>query len=223
MLAGHDVSSQTFNTFSPPRKHFSRGLAALKRGMKNYTKYALAKSTQRVYKVGCKKYIKFCKMHQCSPLPPKQSTLCLFMTFLAQSVACKTIKLYLCALKHYSVSHGYKNPVPTMHRFHILLQGIKRKLGAVGKRKPRFLITIHNLKQIRRYTTLNYPNKTDQTMLWAASTLAFFAFLRSSEYTAPTSRKYKKNCTLQQKNITILDTRMLVQIKGSKTEPFREG
>ena len=121
------------------------------------------------------------------------------------------------------MTHGYKNPVPSMHRLHILLQGIKRKLGAVGKRKLSFLITIHILKQIQRYITFNYPNKTDRTMLWAASTLAFFAFLRSSEYTAPASTKYKKSCTLQQKDITILDTRMLVQIKGSITDPFREG
>ena len=115
--------------------------------MKKYTKYALAKLTQRVYKIGRKKYIKFCKTHQRSPLPLKQSTLRLFVTFLARSVAFKTIKLYLCTLKHYSVSHGYKNPVPSMHRLYILLEGIKRKLGAVGKRKPRFPITIHNLKQ----------------------------------------------------------------------------
>ena len=164
--------------------------------MKKYTKYAPAKLTQRMYKTGCKRYIKFCKTHQRSLLPLKQSTLRLFVTFLARFVAFKTIKLYLCALKHYSVSHGYKNPVPSMHRLHILLQGIKKKLDAVGKRKPRFPITIHNLKQIRRYITLNYPNKMDWAMLWAASTLAFFAFLRSSEYTAPTSTKYKKNCTL---------------------------
>ena len=110
-----------------------------------------------------------------------------------------------------------------MHQLHILLQGIKRKLGAVGKRKPCFPITVHNLEQIHRYVTLNYPNKIDRTMLWAASTLAFFAFLRSSEYTDPTTTKYIKNCTLQQKDITILDTRMLVRIKGSKTDPFREG
>ena len=78
---GHDVSSQTFSTFSLPRKHFSGGLAALKRDMKKYTKYALAKSTQLVYKIGHKKYIRCCKKYQHSPLPLKQSTLHLFVTF----------------------------------------------------------------------------------------------------------------------------------------------
>ena len=60
-------------------------------------------------------------------------------------------------------------------------------------------------------------------MFRAAAAVAFCALLGSPEHTAPTSRKYKKSCTLQQEDITILDARMLVQIKRYKTDPFREG
>ena len=67
-LTGHDVSSQTSSTFSPTRKHSSRGFAVLKRDMKKYTKYALAKSTQHVYKIGHKNIsdlVKSTNMHLC--------------------------------------------------------------------------------------------------------------------------------------------------------------
>ena len=60
-------------------------------------------------------------------------------------------------------------------------------------------------------------------MLWAASMLAFFGFLQSSEYTFPSKFKYHKSSTLQLRDITLQKSRVLIHIKASKTDPFREG
>ena len=84
-------------------------------------------------------------------------------------------------------------------------------------------ISVITLKHIRSYINSAYANKLDRTMFWAASALAFFGFLRSSEYTAPTVKWYHRKSTLQRSDITIERTRMVVHIKASKTDPFREG
>jgi len=59
-------------------------------------------------------------------------------------------------------------------------------------------------------------------MLWASFTLAFFGFLRSSEYVAPTTSKFTEN-TLLYEDIVISKNKATVKIKSSKTDPFRQG
>ena len=121
------------------------------------------------------------------------------------------------------MAQGFRNRMQGMHQLHLTMRGIKRKLGVTGQRKPRMPISVVTLKQIRSYINPSYANKLDRTMFWAASALAFFGFLRSSEYTAPTVKSYHRKSTLQRSDITIERTRMIVHVKASKTDPFREG
>ena len=110
-----------------------------------------------------------------------------------------------------------------MHQLHFTLHGIKRKLSATGNRKPCMPITIVLLKQIKSYIMSTYPNLVDQRMLWTASTLAYFGFPWSSEYTSPSKSKYHKSSTLQLQDVTLEESRILVEVKATKTDPFREG
>ena len=64
-------------------------------------------------------------------------------------------------------------------------------------------------------------------MLWAACCLAFFGFLRVSEFTIPSTAAYDPTCHLSLKDIAV-DNRdnphlLQVAIKQSKTDPFRRG
>ena len=170
-----------------------------------------------------KKYRRFCRKYFFRRLPMHQSALCLHVTYLARSLSFKSIKLYLCAVKQYALGHGFRDRLPNMHQLHFTLRGIKRKFGATAHRKPCRPITIVLLTQTKSYIMSTYPNLTDQRMLWAASTLAFSGFLRSSEYTSPSKSKYHKSSTLQLRDITLRKSRILVRIKASKTDPFREG
>ena len=140
--------------------------------MKKLTNEALAKSTRRVYKVALRKYGNFCSAHwlQCFPLP--QSTLHLYSTHLTNSLSYKSIKLYLAALKYFSLRKGYRDRFPKMHKLHLLLWGIKRRLSAVGTCKPRFPVTIPLLKRLRSSIQSLYPDVAEQKMLWAACTLS---------------------------------------------------
>jgi len=63
-------------------------------------------------------------------------------------------------------------------------------------------------------------------MLWAACCLAFFGFLRVSEFTVPSKTEYDTSCHLCPSDIAV-DNRKYprlfkVTIKESKTDPFRK-
>ena len=60
-------------------------------------------------------------------------------------------------------------------------------------------------------------------MLWAATTTAFFAFLRSSEFVSNTTKSYNTDTTLLISDITITHQGATLKIKSSKTDPFRQG
>ena len=60
-------------------------------------------------------------------------------------------------------------------------------------------------------------------MLWAACSLAFFAFLHSSEYTSPSTHTYDKQSTLRFADGKLKKSRLLLNVKASKTDPFQEG
>jgi len=55
--------------------------------------------------------------------------------------------------------------------------------------------------------------------MWAAFTVAFFGFLRASEFTASTS----ESATLQWSDIQLSLTHLSISIRQSKTDPFRKG
>ena len=64
-------------------------------------------------------------------------------------------------------------------------------------------------------------------MLWAACCLAFFGFLRCSEFTVPSQEEYDPDVHLSLVHIALDDhsnpTVIQVTIKQSRTDPFRQG
>ena len=64
----------------------------------------------------------------------------------------------------------------------------------------------------------------DKLMLWSAFTLAFFGFLRSSEFTSPSSTHFNPQVHLARSDISFTSNgSLLLQLKASKTDPFRMG
>ena len=65
-------------------------------------------------------------------------------------------------------------------------------------------------------------------MIWAAFTLAFFAFLRCSEFTYPRARNFSSQFNLTTDCVTFSPSlarpqHMLLKLKSSKTDSFRQG
>ena len=63
---------------------------------------------------------------------------------------------------------------------------------------------------------------SDKAFYWAAFTLAFYGFLRASEYTSPTPTHFIRQRHLLRENVTVHKDAMEILIKGSKTDQFRK-
>lgn len=64
-------------------------------------------------------------------------------------------------------------------------------------------------------------------MLWAASTLCFFGFMRAGELTVPSDNSFDESCHLSFRDVAVdslTNPKILkVRLKTSKTDPFRVG
>ena len=112
-----------------------------------------------------------------------------------------------------------------MYRLQKVLTGIKR--SQMPPTLTRYPITIQILISIYNYFQPPQSCNVDHVMLWAAFTLAFFGFLRASEFTCNSS-SFDPTVHLCLRDITFISNiespnHMLVSIKQSKTDPFREG
>ena len=144
----------------------------------------------------------------------------LFVSSLSNT-STSNIKSHLAAIKHHIILHGYHQEIPPLPRLYMLTRAIKRSSGHT-KRPARSPITVLLLHQLHKHLTNSTFNILDQTMLWAAFLTAFFGFLRSSEYVSPTISKFN-DTTLLRSDIQIINRRVHMNLKASKTDPFRHG
>ena len=154
-------------------------------------------------------------------LPISEDILINFSVAMARSVQYTTIKNYLSAVKNYHSSHGYELHLSNFLRLRLILWGIKRSQGHHSKvRRPRTLQLLNLFYHQRRRT-----DNRDSLMLWAAMTLAFFGFLRIGELTCNST--FDPKLHLMNRDITFMPRNspqyMLVRLKVSKTDPFRQG
>ena len=197
-------------------------MARLIAQMEKHQSAALAPSTGQVYQIGLRHYNHFCNASDIESFPFSQQGLRLFATHLARSMSYKTIKLYIAAIKFHNIELDFEDRVSQMQQLHILVRGIMRKLGTHGLRKPRLPITLLTMKILHSYLEES-PLDIKTRMLWAAFTLAFFAFLRSSKYVSKATTSYIPESTLLCSDISLGQRYMTINIKASKTDPFREG
>ena len=111
-----------------------------------------------------------------------------------------------------------------MPRLYMLVRSIRRRHGSTRNKPKRQPITPNILLALKKYlqSCLNYT-ATDKLMLWAAFTTAFFGFLRSSEFTLPTTRTFSKDSNLLLSDVSIHQNHISIVIKSSKCDPFRQG
>ncbi len=107
----------------------------------------------------------------------------------------------------------------------MVLKGIKKDKAAATPR-IRLPVTLEIMERLRG-TFIKKPTDYDNIMMWAAYSLAFFGFLRCSEFTVPSQEEYSSAVHLSLHDISLdsreSPTRIQVRIKQSKTDPFRQG
>ena len=187
-----------------------------------YINNSIAPSTRLTYQAAYTRYINFCHAHGLQVLPLTSQTTILFMTHLATSgLAYRTLKIYLAGIIRMHIEAGYSNTIRDDCLLQCTLKGIKRIHGEVANTRLPITIEVMRILKDSLMKSNNYT-KPDKHMLWAAYTLAFFAFLRVSEFTAPSSSRFDPVNTLLGSDVNI-NKDLEVNIKMSKTDPFRQG
>ena len=185
--------------------------------------HSLAPRTNTQYNRCTSNYLQFCEHFNLQAFPVIERNLMLFTMFLSEHSSHSNIKTHLSAIKFHDIRHGHHIQLPPLPRLYLLVRSIKRTHGSDHSKPKRQPITIEMLASI--YKQLSTPNLNiyDRQMLWAACTTAFFGFLRSSEYLSPSTHRYDPTSTLLYYDITPMTSKVHVNIKSSKTDPFRHG
>ena len=182
---------------------------------------AIADSTRRSYQAGIRRYSNFCASMRWQSYPATETTLSFFAAYLADQVSFKTIKLYLAVICFAHTENSLPDP----------FQEAPPPLAwCQAHRGPRFAsaaltITMTLLRQIKEELA-RAPDflPSDKLMLWWAFTLAFYGFLRSSEFTSPSTTQFNRLVHLCFIDVSFTSEGCLtLHLKSSKTDPYRQG
>ena len=184
---------------------------------------SLAPRTNTQYSRCTSNYCKFCQNFNLQAFPVIEHNLMLFTTFLSEHSSHSNIKTHLSAIKFHDIRYGHHTQLPPLPRLYLLVRSIKRTQGSIYSKPKRQPITIEMLALIYKQLSTSKLNNHDRQMLWTACTTAFFGFLRSSEYVSPSTNEYDPSTTLLFTDITPMASKVHVNIKSSKTDPFRHG
>lgn len=169
----------------------------------------------------------FCSQFGMSPLPVTERGLVAFVaSMVKQGLQHSTIKSYLSAVRHLQISVGGGDPrMGGMPQLELVVRGSKKE-KAKGQKLTRLPITpaiLLRMRAVWEKETLGW----DGVMLWAACCLGFFGFLRSGELVAPADGEFDPGQHLSFADVSVDNrshpTVLAVQIKQSKTDPFRQG
>ena len=196
-------------------------MGTLERERERYVGHCLASSTFRTYESGFNSYISFCSLAQFPLFPLVEEHLELFVCSLARRLAYDSIKVYLCSVQFFATMNGDRSKISSMSHLYYVLRGIRICIGSSRRRPLRRPITIPLLHRLWNHIHLSFcPH--DASMLAAATSLAFFGLLRSSEFTSPSANKWSHD-SLSFQDIKVINNILTVQIRGSKTDPFKFG
>ena len=133
--------------------------------------------------------------------------------------------MYLSGLRFLQLSHGLPDPsLPTLAGLECVLRGIRRSPSSSvrPRRLPITPVILNALLQVWSVPPVSY----DSVMLWAASCLGFFGFLRSGEFTCPSLAAFKP--TMLAPSDILVDSHpnpsfVTVHLRQSKTDTFGRG
>lgn len=131
------------------------------------------------------------------------------------------MRVYLSAVRALHIQGGFPDPLVGCNRIPLVIRGLRRsKSSSCNQKVP---ITLLVLYAIRAQLNLDIHN---DMMLWAACCVAFFGFLRASEFTVP-PHGFSANKHLSLKDISVdkqsVPDNVFMHLKFSKTDQFGKG
>lgn len=204
----------------------SRDSVELGTVVKELWESAIAPSTRQAYQTGFNMFLQFLLMTGMissvvyTDIQVSENMLIYFVAHCHRlKLAYTTIKLYLCGIRFMCLKHNIYYPVnASLTRMHTVLGGVKRI--CVKSTRPRYPITFDILKKVCGYLCI-IPQSFEDLMLETACIVAFFGFLRCGEFTV--NKPFDCHANLCVKDLVVTEECVLLHLKRSKTDPFREG
>ena len=137
--------------------------------------------------------------------------------YLSRTLKYSSIANYLDGLRWLHVMFDYPPPPISHCRVQLTLRGLKRLLSASVKRKLPITPTI--LLALRDVMDLSLPL---HLALWAAFLLGFFSFFRKSNIIPPSHSQFSPNKHLSRSDFYFTSWGLIVSVKWSKVNQFRE-
>lgn len=188
---------------------------------------AIASSTKSTYTTGFNFFIRFLLMTgviACANNLEVQVTEDLLIYFAAHcfnsSLSYSTIKLYLCGVRFMCLRKNILYPIDrNLSRLYSVLNGIKRLHS--NQSRPRHPVTYNVLSRLcvflRNKTSMSFMDMVLET----TCIIAFFGFLRCGEFTVKGG--FDSSIHLCVNDLSILEDSVVLNLKASKTDPFRRG
>lgn len=152
----------------------------------------------------------------------------LFISYLAyvRRLTYNGIKPYIHGVQNWALDRGFKDPTrhngKKWHRFQKLVAGIKR--ATCGQKRVRKPLKLSMVKKIvSQRSSLSWAER-DKLSFVSALLMAFFGFLRSSEYTMTSKNR---DSFLRRRDAKIVtskgrDRYIKLRLRKSKTDQFKE-
>ncbi|XP_052719356.1 uncharacterized protein LOC128191319 [Crassostrea angulata] len=187
---------------------------------------AVAPSTRCTYQTAFHVYVKFLLLSNIittvciSEVHVTEDYLISFVAYCVSKlqISYSTIKLYLCGVKFMCLQNNINYPDNSqLCRLKAIMNGVKRV--QLPSRSLRYPVTFDILLR-----TCFYLRKVDNfynLMLETVCTVAFFGFLRCGEFTC--KEAFDPSIHLCMSDLSIFEDYVHLQLKISKTDPFRKG
>lgn len=188
----------------------SASLEELRKRCKDVQSLCWAESTWTTRNSQWRRYLNFCESYGITSIPATVDTMCLYVTFLTQSLAYSSICNYLSAVWSLHQFMGFEPTAKGSFLLSCTLRGAKRLLGdstlSADPLLPEHLLLMYHL--------LNFNDKRD-LIFWCALCLSFRCLLRKSHFT------YSPHM-LMRSHVKFTEYGIILSIVSSKTIQFRE-
>lgn len=160
-----------------------------------------------------------------SPALPivNEDVLIYFVTYCHSFLKLKwsTIKLYLAGIRFHYLQAGHANPFHALDRLQCIIRAIKR--SQIPSSKPRLPIDIKVIVQICDLLHKGVFSPTLDVTLECMCLLAFFGFLRCSEFTVRSITNQSQCLRIRDITFSPDNSMFILNLAASKTDPFRNG
>ena len=131
----------------------------------------------------------FAEQRRWAPFPVTADHLLDFLAHASTRVSLATVRVYLQGLRHRHVVQAWPLAPFLDPRVGLILQGIARSQPTLPAARVRNPATPDDLRRVHHYLRHSGAPVSDQAMLWSAVTLAYYGFLRVSEYAGAAHRR----------------------------------